>query len=1565
MDLSAPKIRGLRSLLALLALTAGAGALHATNLMTATVSGPITCSMQTGPGAAATITIKASPALTGSNTMLVTFNAPANGLVLTQAVSGSAGNTLTASNSTTGVVFDVSAAAGCVGNGNNTTTIQFNRTVSGTLTADITANVVDTVTSSTKLIAVVSGPVTCSTVIGPGAPATITITPFTALTGSNTIAVTFNANSGGLVVTPAAGTTLSATITSLVYNVNTSPGCAGNGNNTTSIQFNEAGTADAVASVVDTVTTATLLTAVVSGPVTCSVATGPGTAATVTITAATALTGSSTIAVTFAAVGNGLVLTPQAGTTLNSSNSTTGIIYNVNVSSSTCNGAGNNTTVIQFKANGASDVTARVVDTVTSPYVLSATVSGPISCSTLNGPGAAATITIAPFTPLTGSNTIVVTNVAAGNGLILTPPAGGTTLNTSTALTLVYTVNAAPNCVGNSSIATVIQFKAAGVTDVTASVSDTVTVNGTALVVNPSSIAITCTLSTGTYTPGRSQTASITSSANGGTPFTVDTTVNPPASWITLNPLTLTATATTTPTTFAIVATPTVGPTPGCGGFLAGSIHTTTIHLVNGAAPDKLISVSLQIVATSPLTVTPVPAAPSVSLSYVKGSGNVATANVLVSSSVPSVFILLDTTTLPIWLTVDNTSGTAPWSLRFSTTTYTNSLAPGTYTTTVYLEVSGYADTPVPITLQVNNKAPTLSVNATSVSLSWTIGTPYPTATITATSSDSPIQYAITTGGTLAPVVSAAEQAGLAYSFGTGIGVTFSPLAFASAQPGSVLTGTVTLTWGSPASTTVVTFLVTVSSPGATLSGLSPQTLPTAAPLTPFSISLTGTGFVSGTNAASATRVGIVVNGQIVTDTAFTITVVNPSNIILNIVVPNTADTNLPFSPSGLGGIVQIGVVNGNANNIPTGQLPLYIGVGPIVQGVTSASSFIEVTPPTLPTMAPYDMISIWGANFCSSNGTGCASNTILPGAPNAATLIYPTSLPLPAPDATGRLVSVTFQDTSGNFIGNAPLLFATNTQINAIVPAAVSTFAPGTVDIVVNFGFGTAPVSTLLQSAPFPVNIAATDPGMFTVGSDGQGSGAALSAGYSLITATSPAGMRAGTTVDSSLVNDSDTILLYGTGLGVPLSAGDNTQTSQGCIAAVSGTGNYMATLQAATQVSPALSNIDGAVIQSALLNTGNMAPCLTVLPTVTIGGVPAGTVSYAGWVADTVAGLYQINVQLPATGAGPFYPNWPLTSNPIASLTTAVQLPVQVTVGGVTSQAGVTLWITPRLRVTDPAGNITGSPLDVIATTVGVSYNGTVTASETVTGTAYTYKVTSGLMPAGLTLNTATGVISGRPAANTSGSYTITVTATDNAVPVPLTGTVTFTIQVNGGLYLTTSGTPPYTAVFGTPIAGTPTVTASGGAYPYTYSLAFSDNLGNPAVGTPAGMAISNSGVITTTALTMAGTYHVTATALDHDGVTGSITFDVVIALNVTEAVGSGADLYVITATGYSGTPTYALSGPGAAAGLTMTANNVTVGTASGGPYSTTATVTDTETLAPGAADEGVGSVTWSATP
>ncbi len=1181
-----------------------------------------------------------------------------------------------------------------------------------------------------------------------------------------------------------------------------------------------------------------------------------------------------------------------------------------------------------FKLHGAKTVVALIALTIGAGVMqannlLTATVSAGLTCSTTAGPGSSVNILVKPVTtPVSGTIVVTYANLA---GFTITAPATTSLTTANQAAGITYTIVANAGCAGVSGS---VAFSTGAGLDVSAAIVDTVTASASALVA-PLTLAISCTLNSGTYTPGPAQTVSVTSAAPGGTPFTVDTTVSNDPTWVTLNPVSPSGTATGTASTFTVAATPTGG-SPGCGGYNVSTTHTFNLHLksgVNGTTPDVKVLVTLSIVPISPLTVTPVAPATNLSLSYVKSSGNAGTVNVSVTSpSVPGAYFTVNTNTFPSWLTVDYQNGNTTKALRFGTTNVSDSLAPGTYSASITMSVSSYADLSVAFTLLVTNKPATLSVSPSTITIPWQLGSNPPTANITATSSDTPIAFSITTGGTLLPIVNPAGPAqetnlntnqltGLAYSFGTSIPITFNPSLFSSVTPGQQLTGTVTFTWGSPAAVIVVPVTINVQSPGATLTSISPATLPLAAPGTSFTVTLTGTGFVGGSDPTTKTRIGTVAGtapGLISPDTNFSLSWISATNMTLTVTVPNTADPLLPFSPTGVnavfGGPVYLGIVNGMSSSVPTGAKTLTIGNGPIIQGITSSSAFTEVSGTTLPTIAPYDMISIFGANFCSSGGTGCGSSTILQNAPDPVYFRYPATLSPDAVSATQRVLSVNFMAHGTTTpVWPAPLLFATNGQINAVVPAAVlaqvGTVANSLgVDIVVTFGYSSSAPATLLKSNTFPVNIAASDPGVFTIGSDGQGAPAALNSNWALIGPTNPAAMRTGAQAGA----DSDTIQLYVTGLGTPTSVGDNTSAGDGttaltnCIGAVtaSGTGSYQATLGGS------FTNIDGDVIQQGLLNTNRFAPCLTTVPVVTIGGVQ-GTVSYAGFVANTVAGLYQINVQLPASTGTTLHPDFPTNSvsAQITTLKTATQLPVFVTVGaGAPSQAGVMLSVIPRLLMTAPSSLTTLQ--------VGHFWTGTVLAQEA-TGNP-TFAITSGALPSGVTLAPATGVISGTPGPNTNGNFTVTVTATDTA-SVPLTGSVTFTLSVAGGLYVTSTGVAPYTTTFGSIANSLTVVTALGGVYPYSYTI-------NTPSTIPLGMTIPTTvsgqnsiGTLKTTAQTPAGIYQITITATDNVGATGTLVFEVIVNLKLTfnpitpvvvTATDTSTTITTVTATGGSST-------------------------------------------------------------
>ena len=240
-----------------------------------------------------------------------------------------------------------------------------------------------------------------------------------------------------------------------------------------------------------------------------------------------------------------------------------------------------------------------------------------------------------------------------------------------------------------------------------------------------------------------------------------------------------------------------------------------------------------------------------------------------------------------------------------------------------------------------------------------------------------------------------------------------------------------------------------------------------------------------------------------------------------------------------------------------------------------------------------------------------------------------------------------------------------------------------------------------------------------------------------------------------------------------------------------------------------------------------------------------------------------------------------------------------------------------------------------------------------------------TSSSMPAGLSFNATTGVISGTPA--TSGSYPITFTVTDTN---NLTDTKTLTLVVASAPKVTTPADQP-TATAGSPI--TPVIES------YSLGLGVLPSTGAwSASGLPSGLTINpDTGVISGT-VTRPGVYDITVTLTDSLGIPASkvITIPVYTAPTITQVsalppqvVGvalptTGAALTGVTVTtsagsGDIGTGSWTcvggvLSGTqltctGLPSGVTLNTNTGVLsgtpagGTASATPYSFTVTVTD----------------------
>jgi uncharacterized protein (TIGR03437 family) len=189
-----------------------------------------------------------------------------------------------------------------------------------------------------------------------------------------------------------------------------------------------------------------------------------------------------------------------------------------------------------------------------------------------------------------------------------------------------------------------------------------------------------------------------------------------------------------------------------------------------------------------------------------------------------------------------------------------------------------------------------------------------------------------------------------------------------------------------------------------------------------------------------------------------------------------------------------------------------------------------------------------------------------------------------PATPATGTVFTVTASGTVPTTLAGvtvtfngvpAPLLFVAGGQINAIVPYEVA--GQTSVPVVVNNGTA--------SSATFTVSVTAVVPAIFSLAENGSGQGAILNSN--------------GTVNGPSNAAAPDSIIsIYATGEGQLVPAG-----TTGCI-----TGGTLPLPKPVAAVS------------------------------VTIGGLPATSIAYAGEAPGLVCGVIQVNATIPpGVGAGP----------------------------------------------------------------------------------------------------------------------------------------------------------------------------------------------------------------------------------------------------------------------------------------------------------------------------------------
>ena len=179
-------------------------------------------------------------------------------------------------------------------------------------------------------------------------------------------------------------------------------------------------------------------------------------------------------------------------------------------------------------------------------------------------------------------------------------------------------------------------------------------------------------------------------------------------------------------------------------------------------------------------------------------------------------------------------------------------------------------------------------------------------------------------------------------------------------------------------------------------------------------------------------------------------------------------------------------------------------------------------------------------------------------------------------------------------------------------------------------------------------------------------------------------------------------------------------------------------------------------------------VCPAITLSPASPLPGGQAG-VAYSQAISVSPAGSYTFSLISGSLPSG-------ITLNPATGVISGLPSTVGTFTFTVKAQTagGCNGTQTYTLAIVCPT--VTLSPASMPGGSIGVAYSQTISASPA--GGGYSYAVTTGTLPAGLSLNSSTGILSGTP--STAGSFTFRVTGTGFS---GCTGSRDYTVVIGGG--------------------------------------------------------------------------------------------------------------------------------------------------------------------------------------
>jgi ribosomal protein S11 len=774
-----------------------------------------------------------------------------------------------------------------------------------------------------------------------------------------------------------------------------------------------------------------------------------------------------------------------------------------------------------------------------------------------------------------------------------------------------------------------------------------------------------------------------------------------------------------------------------CNASACGSLSATVGSSVTYTAPAGI---------TSPMMVTLTAA--------VTGTTNHSTVNITVNPD-PTISGNPPTGTVGVSYTTTfaGAGGTAPltWSLvggalptglSFNATTGVLSGTPtavGSYK--FMLQIVDSSDVPFTVTAQETITI-TASLGTTQTVLTLTslpgatVGVPY-SGTLGATGGTSPYSCSIS-AGTL-PV-------GLTLS---GCLISGTPTV-----PGtSNLTATVTDS-SNPVGTTTGPETLTVS-PSAL--SLTLSSLPNGTVGVPYTATI---GVAGGTSpyscaiTAGALPAGLTVSGCVVSGTP---TVAGTANLTVkatdssSTVETTTGPVSLTISPAGLTITLSslpnatVGVPYTATIGVAGGTSPYSCAItaGALPAGLTISGCVVS----GMPTVAGTANLTVKATDSSSTveTTTGPVSLTVLP-APLSLTL---SSLP----DAT---VGIPYTATIGVAGGTAPYSCLVTA---GLLPAGLSIS-------------GCVVIGTPTVAGTANLTVKATDSRSTVETTSGPVSLTVLPANV-VLTLTSPPNATVGTPYTGTIGVNGGTAPYSCTITAGTLPAG---LTASGCV--VSGTPTTAGTANLtvkATDTSSPTNTTTGPVALT--VSAASATLTLTSPPNATVATPYSGSIGVNGGTAP-----YTCTITAGTLPAGLTANNCLITGTPTtagtANLTvkaTDSSTPVATTTGP------ITLTVSPISKL-----SLTGSVPNAI---LGVPYTQTLTATGGVS--PYSYQITSGALPAGLSLSTG-GVISGTPTAPGASSFTVTATDTEST---PQTASLPLVLLV---VYPTTPNDPELTGPY-----------------------------------------------------------------------------------------------------------------------------------------------------------------------